>query len=398
MQTLQTVLALVQLAGVLSVAAQTVAAQAAGVDTLSAIRQRGVLVWGGDAEGGGPYVYPRDDDPTQVQGFEVELAALLAERLGVASRFAQGQWDKLPDLLQRGDIDIVLNGYEWKETWAERYCTSIPYYVYELQMLVRQGDPRFTQWDDLQRAPERKHRVAVLGGSAAETFLRSRFPTSTEAVLFDGNTDGMRAAELGIDGVDATLQDLPIVTFYERRFGGLRRLGDPVAPGYYVILARRDDAALIRALNAAILASCSPGHSRRHQRLHCPLQGHRRLLRDHRGGTQQAILYSRAEHGRCDRAGMPDGAVLPADELSPVDSCPPSGTPPGSGSDACWSCMIFISGSEPRMCCVESRSQSRTARSVRCWVRPAAARARCCGPSTASNRLTAAASALTIWN
>ena len=40
-------------------------------------------------------------------------------------------------------------------------------------------------------------------------------------------------------GVDATLQDLPIVTFYERRFEQLRRLGAPVAPGYYVILTRR---------------------------------------------------------------------------------------------------------------------------------------------------------------
>ena len=114
----------------------------AHADTLEAIRQRGVLVWGGDAEGGGPYVYPRDDDPTQVQGFEVELADLLAAKLGVTAQFAQGQWEKLPDLLQRGDIDIVLNGYEWKEAWAARYSTSIPYYVYELQMLVRKNDTR----------------------------------------------------------------------------------------------------------------------------------------------------------------------------------------------------------------------------------------------------------------
>ena len=31
----------------------------ARADALDAIRQRGVLVWGADAEGGGPYVYPR---------------------------------------------------------------------------------------------------------------------------------------------------------------------------------------------------------------------------------------------------------------------------------------------------------------------------------------------------
>ena len=34
-----------------------------------------------DEEGGGPYVYPRDDDPSQTTGFEVEIAARLA-RIG----------------------------------------------------------------------------------------------------------------------------------------------------------------------------------------------------------------------------------------------------------------------------------------------------------------------------
>jgi hypothetical protein len=37
----------------------------AKADTLDDIRQRGVLIWGGDAEGGGPFVFPRNDDPTR---------------------------------------------------------------------------------------------------------------------------------------------------------------------------------------------------------------------------------------------------------------------------------------------------------------------------------------------
>src|SRR5688500_3757265 len=79
----------------------------AAADTLDEIKQRGTLVWGADAEGGGPFVYPREDDPSRNQGFEVELAELLAAKLGVKAEHRQGQWDKLPDLLTRGDIDIV---------------------------------------------------------------------------------------------------------------------------------------------------------------------------------------------------------------------------------------------------------------------------------------------------
>src|SRR5258706_14102051 len=71
------------------------------------------LVWCGDQEGGGPYVYPADDDPSRVVGFEVELADKLAARLGLHASFFQGQWDKMPELLRTRKCDILLNGYEW---------------------------------------------------------------------------------------------------------------------------------------------------------------------------------------------------------------------------------------------------------------------------------------------
>ena len=74
----------------------------------------------GGGSGRGRAVYlSRADDPNRLQGFEVELAELIAEHLGVQPKFAQGQWDKLPDLLDRGDIDIVLNGYEWTPNRAD---------------------------------------------------------------------------------------------------------------------------------------------------------------------------------------------------------------------------------------------------------------------------------------
>ena len=103
-------------------------------------------------------------------------------------------------------------------------AATIPYYIYELQMLVRKDDARLQGLDDL-RATDRRLRVAVLGGSAAETYVREEFPETVEPVIYDGSTDAMRAVELSIDGVDATLQDLPIVTFYEERFARAAAVG-----------------------------------------------------------------------------------------------------------------------------------------------------------------------------
>ncbi len=236
---------------------------AAAADTLDDVRQRGALRWGADREGGGPYVFPRNDDPTRIQGFEVELAELLAERLGVKAEFTQGQWDKLPDVLDRGDVDIVLNGYEWTENRSQRYGCSIPYYLYELQLLARKDDTRITSLDDLRAPPDNvKMRVGVLGGSAAQFYLEEHYKEGVEVVSFDGNTDAMRAVELAADGIDATLQDLPIVTFYENGFPALRRVGEPVGLGYYVILVRKGDTQLLQAINDAIAGCLRDGSLR----------------------------------------------------------------------------------------------------------------------------------------
>jgi polar amino acid transport system substrate-binding protein len=102
------------------------------------IHQRGTLRWGGDQSGGGPYIFEQDG---KLVGFEVDLAEYLARELGVRSEFVQGQWDKLPDRLNRGDIDIVLNGYEWTPEREREWASTVPYYIYKLQLLARSQDP-----------------------------------------------------------------------------------------------------------------------------------------------------------------------------------------------------------------------------------------------------------------
>src|SRR6516164_4881583 len=78
-------------------------------DTLEEIKKRGRIRWGGDQEGGAPYVYP-DPNAPRVAGFEVDLMDLLAERLGVKAEFQQGEWTNLPDLLRTEGIDVIVNG------------------------------------------------------------------------------------------------------------------------------------------------------------------------------------------------------------------------------------------------------------------------------------------------
>lgn len=229
-------------------------------DSLDRIRQRGVLVWGADQEGGGPFVYPDPTNPEKRIGFEVELADYLAAALGVSAEFKQGQWDKLPDLLDRGDIDIVLNGYEWTANRAARFGTSIPYYVFELQLVGRNADDSLRSWQDvLEPLNGRKKRIAVLGGSAAQDYLDQRFANQVEVISYDGATDALRGVELELDGLDANLQDLPVWTFFQQGFPQLRAVDRPVPGGYYVVLTRKADQRLLAEINKALLVGLQDG-------------------------------------------------------------------------------------------------------------------------------------------
>jgi polar amino acid transport system substrate-binding protein len=231
-------------------------------DTLDNIRSTGKLRYGSDMEGGGPYAYPDPNSPRSVTGFEVELMSELAKDLGARPEFAQGQWDKLLQVLDSGRIDTVINGYEWSEQRARDYLATRPYYVYQLQLMVRRGSP-IRAWADLKAPkPGGGHwTVGVLSASAADTFAQEQAGSHVKVVRFDGSVDAMTAVQNG--QYDATLQDLPAARFYSERFPGLVQVGPPESHGYYVLYVRNQDQSLRDVLDRGLARLISSGDLRR---------------------------------------------------------------------------------------------------------------------------------------
>lgn len=231
-------------------------ARTARADRLDDVKKRGVLVWGADQEGGGPYVFPDEANPEIVRGFEVDLAAELAKELGVRAELKQGQWGQLPSLLPRGEIDVALNGFELTKDRAPNLVTR-PYYVYGLQLLVR-ADSWITSWSDLSgKAGRPKVRIGVLGGSAAETHLKSHYLEGVEIVNYDGSTDAMQHVETG--GIDGTVQDDCIALFYADAFPKLRFVERPVSSGYYIALVAPGEERLRDAIDRALEVMMADG-------------------------------------------------------------------------------------------------------------------------------------------
>lgn len=225
-------------------------------DTVDDIHTRGTLRWGGDASGGGPYIFEGPEH--KLVGFEYELADYLAKALGVRAEYVNWEWEMLPQKLESGDIDIVLNGYEWMEEREWLYDSTVPYYIYKLQLLARSNDDSIRDWDDLRAKPgERRKQVGVLQGSAAEVYAKKRFGDAIELKLYPEVTSVMGLVEQG--QLDATVQDVPISLHYARDFPGLRAVGEPQAPGYYVAYVRSGDDELRTRLNDAIAEAIEDG-------------------------------------------------------------------------------------------------------------------------------------------
>jgi polar amino acid transport system substrate-binding protein len=216
------------------------------------------LRWGGDQAGGAPYIYDRGDRRV---GFEVELADYLAAELGRRAEFVQGDWDSLPDTLARGDIDIVLNGLEYVPSREAEFPSTVPYFVYTLRLIARDADASVRGWEDLPARDGRPgKRVGVLRGSVAERYLRAKFGDAIEVVPTREVDETFQLIEGG-ERLDVTVQDSPAAAYYIEggRRPGLHVVGEPVAPGYYVILTRPDEGPLREQLNEALRKALTSG-------------------------------------------------------------------------------------------------------------------------------------------
>src|SRR5258705_1348808 len=187
------------------------------------------LRWGGDAEGGAPYVEADPADPSRVVGFDVEVAQLLAAGLGRAPRFIQVGFTSIDAAAARGDFDLGLSGIEDSAVRRSRLAVTIPYYEFREVLTVRSADAdKYRSLADL-----RGRRVATLGATLAYDVL-------VEAQARDGvipvtyEDDVHPYSDLVLGRVDAVVLDAILAERGVRRNAGLTNQSTPLAVGHYV--------------------------------------------------------------------------------------------------------------------------------------------------------------------
>ncbi len=219
--------------------------------TLAAIRQRGEIAWGGDVQGGEPYVYEDPAQPSHIIGFEVDIMDAIARRLGVKARMVQYNWASLVPSLERGDFDVIANGLEATDERRERILLSEPYFVYAETLTVRTDSDVQSVFDLAGK------RVGTLNQTYAYDILRRLY--GDVAKVYEGNEEPYTDLELG--RTDAVLLDNIIADRYgcTPEHPRLRCLPDDVARGTYVIGIRKADPELKQAIDGALAAMRKDG-------------------------------------------------------------------------------------------------------------------------------------------
>lgn len=222
--------------------------------TSTRAQDAGVLRWGGDAEGGAPYVEADPNDPTKLRGFDVEVAELLASALDRRPQFIQAAFANLDQSVKRGDFDIALTGVEDSAAKRATLAVSVPYYQFREVLTVRAGDvDRFKTLADLAG-----RKVATLSATMAwDMLVAAARDHGIEPVSYDDDVHPY--TDLALGRVDAVLLDNVIANRSLRRQEGLAIQPTPVAVGYYVVLMAPEQTALRDRVNEALRAAMADG-------------------------------------------------------------------------------------------------------------------------------------------
>ncbi len=212
------------------------------------------LRWGGDAEGGAPFVEADPRDAQKVVGFDVEVAELIARELGRLPQFVQVAYASLDQSAMRGDFDIGLSGIEDTPARRAAVAASIPYYRFREVLTVREADRnRYRTLEDLKG-----RRVATLGGTIAyDILLEAQRTHGIVPVSYDDDVHPYGDTLVG--RVDAVLLDNVLAARSMSRMSGLYTQPTAVAIGHYIIITAPERTELRDSIDAILRRAMADG-------------------------------------------------------------------------------------------------------------------------------------------
>lgn len=185
------------------------------------------------------------DEKGKMVGFDVELMEALAKQMNRKLEFQDMAWDGLIPGVLAGNIDAVVSAISMTPERAETVLFSDAYYQSGLIVLVKSDTEAIKSIEDLKGK-----KIAVQIGTTGA--LKAR--TIPEAEVRDFNLSPDTILELKNGGVDAVVNDLPVVQFYlkDQKDNALKMVGQVQEAESYGIAVAKNNKELADEFNKAL--------------------------------------------------------------------------------------------------------------------------------------------------
>ena len=202
-----------------------------------------------------------DQNTAQIEGFDVDLARLLAERLipgadsdpvvaaqpAVRAAILSVGFDSLYDALLAGRCDAVLSALPYEPARTQDVVYSVAYFNAGLALLTRVDESDIEVLDDLAERV-----VGVEWGFVPEGNSRQRdLMRNLSLRRYETAADALRALHAG--EVEAAIVDRMTALAYIRDCDGLQFVGEPLYDVNYVIPLRPGSFRLLEEINRVLL-------------------------------------------------------------------------------------------------------------------------------------------------
>lgn len=226
---------LTALAGVALMASMVLPATAGMIDD---IRSRGVVRIGVSL-GGEPIGF-RDEQNNPV-GYDVDVATMLAAKLGVPVEFSDVSGDARVSMLVSGQLDIVVANTSATLERAKTVSFSIPYNRAGLRVIVRK-DAGITSLEGLAGKS-----VVVGRGTTGETFIKTAVPDANIVYVDQFAPDGVLQLQQG--RVQAAIEDSSLLDYLATKNTDLQTLPELYSNDPIGIAVAQGDPAMVRWLD-----------------------------------------------------------------------------------------------------------------------------------------------------
>jgi ABC-type amino acid transport substrate-binding protein len=211
--------------------------------SVQGIKSKGVLTLGTD-----PQYAPFEsrNERGEIVGFDVDVAAVIARKLGVKLNVQPTVFDLLPGALGSGRVDIAISGIKPDSSWKKSVAFSDVYFDNSQVYAVRAGNPRGFQSASLKGRVVGV-RANTTGFLAADEQLK---PRGAKLKVYSNITQGLK--ELRGGTLDAMILDAPSLEYLQgKQPNTYDRLRVALTTEQYVIGVKRGSD-LLPVINAAI--------------------------------------------------------------------------------------------------------------------------------------------------